>query len=457
MLKSLFFICFSFYSVWASVQVYSFNESECLLRIPAGKQEEKRKFIRQSSTFTEMVDVMERPFLRAWEENDVQEIIDLYEKWSTDTNFTPLAGYFFFPAQILDITSCASYHEQNEAIKLSILLAAKFGHLEARMIAFTIFDDARFSTPIRARFKELQNQCKEEIIQKSYNGHPQAIELLLDPILSLGKNDYISQHIAYVEAYTSQVEVGRTLSTRTLLRCGNAYWKIGNYDRANYFYDKAILKGSKRAFSELMNGLIFREDLLLHDKQTEIHRVFSSYEYMLGGYDYLIHAHFYQFGLYDIIDRNLKTANQFYKKATSHFCAQACLDYGDFLIATTQAFPQDNEKIKRFYKLAIDSYEKGGLLGKTNGYNKAAGTLLHGIRSNFFNTEDILDVLVRVADFYQKVLWVAVDPILLEKIRTEDLVNEVQLGILQQHQVRLQQFILQNYQMTFSVNLEETD
>ncbi len=381
----------------------------------------------------------------------------MHQQWGTDDRFSQLVGDFFFPARILDTTDCASCYEQNEAVKLSILLAAKFGHLEARMIAYTIFDNAYFSNGTKLKFKELRENIRDEIIDKAGSGNIKATELLLDPVLSFGDSAYINHHCECVEAYIARDATLQTISARTLLRLGNAYWKVRNYAKANDYYEKAALKGSKRAFVEIINGLIFREDITSQIKQTEIQRIFNLFADKLGGYEYLVHAQYFQFGLYDIIDRNLKTANQFYKKAVSDNCAQACIDYGDFLIATTQAFPQDREKIKRFYKLAVESYEKGGKLGKTHGYIKTAETLRHCMRNDFFVSIDIPDAGARIASSYQKILLASIDPLLMEKTREENVFTDDNFDVLHQHQLMLQNFVTQNYQLAFSINLEEID
>lgn len=171
----------------------------------------------------------------------------------------------------------------------------------------------------------------------------------------------------------------------------------------------------------------------------------------------MVHAQYFQFGLYDIIDRNLKTANQFYKKAVSDNCAQACIDYGNFLIATTQAFPQDREKIKRFYKLAVESYEEGGKLGKAHGYIKTAETLRHCMRDDFFVANDIPEVVAKIASSYKKILLTAIDPLLIEKIREQGMFDDATFDVFHQHQLMLQNFVTQNYQLAFSINLEEID
>lgn len=453
MIRAFIFLCLSFQITYASTDVYLFNEGECSLRIPAGKAEEKRKFIRQSSTFTQVVNYIEKPFLDAWNMNDVQAIIEQYEKWNGDEKVSHLAGHFFFPAHILDRTS-ASYYEQNEAVKLSILLSAKFGYLEARMIAATIFDDARFSSNIRARFKELRDSIRLEIEHKTQNGHFLAIGLILDPIVSTDQV-YIRQHIGDVATYVAQDVVTETINARTFLRLGNACWRIGDYTTANSYYEKAALKGSKRAFAEMIHGVIFNEEMTLIEKQSEYKRLFERFEFSLDGYDCLIRAQHFQFGLYDIVDRNLKTTNQLYKKAISYNCVQAHLDYGDFLIASTAAFSQDKAKIKRFYKLAIDSYEKSGVLGKTHGYIKAAETLLHCLRYDFFEAGEMPDALTKVSYFYQKVLLAGVDSLLMEKTREQNLLDDAEFDNLYQHQLQLQNFITQSYRIAFSINLEE--
>lgn len=122
----------------------------------------------------------------------------------TDDRSSQLVGDFFFPARILDTTDCASCYGQNEAVKLSILLAAKFGHLEARMIAYTIFDNAYFPNAIKLKFKKLRENIRVKIIDKARSGNIKSIELLLDPVLSFGDSAYINHHCGCVEAYIAR-------------------------------------------------------------------------------------------------------------------------------------------------------------------------------------------------------------------------------------------------------------
>lgn len=440
----------------SAIDVCSFNEGDMQLKIPSSKRVEKDYFVKQHAVSQSKLDDIHRPFHDAWTFNNVAAIMDLHEQWMQDSRSSQLLGFFFFPAGILNTTACTSYYEHNEAVKLSILIAAKFKHIEARMIASTIFNDSRFSPEINTKFEELHKSVQSEIEDKAQAEDREAVELVLDSVLSKGNRSYIEKYLNIVETYVSQDVLSHCINARTFLRLGKACTVLGDFEKAHRYYDKAALKGSKRAVAEMVNGLIVATHLSSHGKLTQIHAILQSYQSKLAGYGHLIIAQYFQFGVGDIVERNLKKANSFYRTAAEFDFPQACIDYGDFLLTTTNVFPNDREKVRKFYGLAIDSYAKSGTLGITNGYIKAAQTLLHCMREQILSEGDLASCHSKSLNFYQKALFRTVDPLLMEKLR-ENSIDEGALNDLQQYQFKLQLFIKNTFESAFSLSLDEVD
>ena len=440
----------------SAVEVCSFNEGDIQLKIPSSKQVEKDCFVKEYIFSQSKLDDIHRPFHEAWTSNNVVAIIDLHEQWIQDSRSSQLLGVFFFPADILDSTACTSYYEHNEAVKLSILIAAKFKHLEARMIASTIFNDSRYSPEIKIKFEELHKNVHLEIEDKAQAGDCESVELLLDSVLSRGAPLYIAKYLDLVETYVAQGVSSHFVNARTFLRLGRACRTIGDSEKAYRYYDKAALNGSKSAVSEMINGLMVATHLPSQDKLARINIILQTYQSKLAGYGHLINAQYFQFGVGDIVERNLKKANSFYRTAAEFDFPQACIDYGDFLLATTNAFPNDREKVRKFYGLAIDSFVKGGTLGVTNGYIKAAQTLLHCERERILSVEDLASCHSKAFNLYQKALFRTVDPLLMEKV-VENGIDEGALNDVRQYQSKLQFFIKNAFESTFSLSFDEVD
>jgi TPR repeat protein len=328
--------------------------------------------------------------------NKTANLVNLYHAWC-NPRLKPLIRDQFFPEHFLNETPYASCIEENETTKLLILLAAFEGHLEAQVLSLNIFnmmdhtqslsqensddtssDEEKISHPQA----EMQTKSKNnpiapfrQYLHAHLNTHlddPNVIGLSMLPFIGLSDEIVKSRIVLWDEKEES---MRQNASARTLLRMADKYLEKQEHKKAQQYYEEAAKKGSIRAVIVIVT-LIAQRTESKETRWDDIQTVLNNHRSFLKGYGHLLPAYFYQFGSLGVVHRDLRIANQRYKKAIAENCREAAFEYGEFLISMLNTCSDDEkDKKNHFIDHAITVYEQAGDLGLTQGYQKAIATL----------------------------------------------------------------------------------
>lgn len=309
--------------------------------------------------------------------NEVDELINFYQKWQADRSHSELLKFIILPELVLNATPYASCVEENNATKLAILLSAASGNTEGRVLALDILTSLTSGDSVAQKleaFKLSLHTSLSQIDLKQLN----ASDLLgLSTLSIVGlSEEVITDRVKLWETHKHQLE--QNSNARTLLRIADRYLLRNQREEALRYFTLAADKSSIRAVIT-MASLIANREAASENRFPEIQQLLKKYEGRLEGYEHLLPAYYYQYGSLGLVQQNLLTANQKYKAAISQNCREAAFEYGEFLTAMLNTCSDDDEeeegRRREFHKQAIIAYEKAGDLGLELGYSKAVELL----------------------------------------------------------------------------------
>lgn len=261
--------------------------------------------------------------------NDITGMINFYCEHKGDKRKIFLLGDLFFPNEILEETHLASYAEQNETIKIALLISAKHDHIESQEIVTNLF------------YANLQKKFPP-------------------------RDNY---------------------DARNYLRFARNSINNSAFDNAYNYYMEAARKKSLRAIFEIIVHYVLPRSETVDKFDNEVSILITNIpqncDFTYGYIDY-IKAYFYQYGE-SVFPRDLKKANHYYKQAIQKGFSSAHSDYGDFLLSLTSIFSGNAEKCLTFNQFAIESYIQAGKAGIFQGYQKAIEIILRN--KDLFNKE----------------------------------------------------------------------
>jgi TPR repeat protein len=311
-----------------------------------------------------------------YKENKIDELIKFYLEWRSDINHSELLKVIIFPDRILDKTPYASCVEENNATKLGILLAAASGNIEAQVLALDILTTLTCKDATVHMLELTTKSYLQMRLSRIDPTHINAADLLgLSSLPSLElPEEVVAKNIKLWDEHKALME--QNSNARTLLRIADRYLCANRHDEAGRYLQLAADKGSVRAVITMV-GLIANANLAnaIDNRFVEIKELLMKYEGQLGGYEDLLPAYYYQYGSLGLVQRDLRLANQYYKRAIDKECREAAFEYGEFLMSILNTCSATDERSKELFKQAILAYEKAGDLGVEIGYSKALGLI----------------------------------------------------------------------------------
>ncbi len=380
--------------------------------------------------YTPSLQEMKNRFYSVCCANDVMGVINLYESWRNSPR-RPLLCSFLFPDKVLDQSSHGSLTEENGATQLSVLLAAMEGNLEAQVLSLS------FLRKICHNFDKKQLDIYEQrLIQrlKQQRG-PLGNSVLILKIVSESDSDIKLQNLQGLALPTKE-QIGEAFlfSTRSLVWLAEYNLGVGSVKEAQNCLEQAAERGSKYAIMQ-------RYRLASQNGTSELAKqILSSHSSRLGGYEFLLSAYEYQFGLYGQ-ERDLSEANRLYKMAVGERCREAAYEYGDFLIHVADTLPGNDPRYGEFYKHAIDLYEKAGDYGLVMGHVKAA-EILKKQPENLSTDADVSSVEKRINRLLVKASGIALDDVVVKYCEKMKVTDTETLGTVNNNFDRIKNFLM---------------